>query len=245
MPTRIMTALHITQHGRGKPLVLFHGWGFDSQIWMSLLPELIDRYRVYLVDLPGFGRSPYLAWDDFKLNLLMQLPQQFAVIGWSMGGLLATRLSIEAPERVTQLMNVASSPRFVETTNWAGIESASFDAFYDQLRIDPDQTRRHFIKAQLQDLPISPTWFTEPPSELGLRQGLDWLLTWDLRPLLSQLRLPVCYVFGRLDAIVSRHTMSAMQMSYPDFSYQMIRKSAHAPFLSHQDEFLTILYEFI
>ena len=105
--------LNITVHGRGKALVLLHGWGFDSQIWHSIQPELSNRYQLYLVDLPGFGLSPSVDWENFKSILLKQLPAHFAIAGWSMGGLFATRLAIEAPCRVSHLLNIASSPCFI------------------------------------------------------------------------------------------------------------------------------------
>lgn len=225
--------------------MLLHGWGFDSQIWTPLVSFLEHDYQLYLVDLPGFGLSPYMEWDEFKTALLRQLPQHFALVGWSMGGLMATRLSIEAPERVTQLMNIASSPRFIQDSDWSGVDPAVFNTFYKQFSQDPSQTRITFMKTQLQGQALSEELFAEQSSVMGLRAGLELLINWDLRPFLSKLKQPVCYLFGRLDTIIPRHIMSTMQTRYPDFHYVMFRKSAHAPFLSHQDEFIEILDEFM
>jgi pimeloyl-[acyl-carrier protein] methyl ester esterase len=41
--------------GRGRPLVMLHGWAMHSGLWFPLLPRLIERYRMHLVDLPGHG----------------------------------------------------------------------------------------------------------------------------------------------------------------------------------------------
>lgn len=76
--------IHLIKHGRGTPLVLFHGWGFDSQIWSHLIHLLEQSYQLYLVDLPGFGLTPTQDWHAFKVNLLAQLPSIFVVAGWSM-----------------------------------------------------------------------------------------------------------------------------------------------------------------
>ncbi|MDP3704536.1 MAG: alpha/beta fold hydrolase [Legionellaceae bacterium] len=240
-----MKTIHITTYGTGKPLVWLHGWGFDSQIWTPLISLLKHNYKLYLVDLPGFGQSPYMEWDDFKAALLQQLPQQFALIGWSMGGLMATRLCIEAPERVTQLMNIASSPRFIQDNDWAGVDPAVFEMFYQQFSQDPSQTRITFMKTQLQGQDLPASWYADQPSVTGLRAGLDLLIHCDLRPHLSSLNVPVCYLFGRLDTIIPRHTMPHMQVQYPDFQYVMFRKAAHVPFLSHQNEFIERLDEFM
>ncbi len=103
--------IHFNTYGNGKALVFFHGWGFDSQIWQPLIPFLKDYYRLIFVDLPGFGHTPKMDWEFFKKSLLIQLPNQFALAGWSMGGLFSMRLAIEEPDRVVNLLNICSSPR--------------------------------------------------------------------------------------------------------------------------------------
>src|SRR3990167_6159175 len=99
-----------------KPsLVFLHGWGFDHHIWHPLVDKMSHHDYpgdYYLVDLPGFGQSPMMDWDAFKTALMTQCPGQWILIGWSLGGLLATRLALEIPQRVTRLINVASIPRF-------------------------------------------------------------------------------------------------------------------------------------
>ena len=47
-------------YGQGKPIVFFHGWGFDHQIWLPLVPLLNNKYQLILVDLPGFGQTPMM-----------------------------------------------------------------------------------------------------------------------------------------------------------------------------------------
>lgn len=233
---------HIIMQGKGKPVVLFHGWGFDSQIWVSLLPALTNQYQLYLVDLPGFGLTPHMEWEAFKTALLKYLPMKFALVGWSMGGLLATRLAIEHPDHVTHLINVTSSPYFIRETHWPGIAYPIFRDFYQALASNPQQTLREFITLQLQEQKVLTG---RPPSLNGLRAGLDLLMSWDLRQNLTQLTQPVCYMFGRLDAIVPRKTMVTMQTLFPHFDYTLFPKAAHAPFLSHQKDFITALERFL
>ena len=43
--------------GRGEPLLMIHGWGVNSEIWVSLVDELKLFASVYLIDLPGMGGS--------------------------------------------------------------------------------------------------------------------------------------------------------------------------------------------
>lgn len=233
---------HIVIQGKGKPVVLFHGWGFDSKIWLPLLPALTNYYKLYLVDLPGFGLTPPIEWDVFKSALLKHVPTKFAVLGWSMGGLLATKLAVEEPEHVTHLINVTSSPYFLRDDQWPGVAPQIFNEFYQSLSSNPQQMLQKFITLQLQGQKIL---VGNAPSLHGLQTGLDLLMSWDLREKLTQLNQPVSYMFGRLDTIVPRTTMITMETLYPGFHYTMFPKAAHAPFLSHPNEFIIALERFL
>ena len=122
--------INIHKYGSGFPLVFLHGWGFDSQVWMALIPKLITHYQLILIDLPGFGQSPIMDWHFFKKNLLSQLPEKFALVGWSMGGIYAMRLALENPERVDYFISVTSSPRFLLDYSWPGVSQEVFQGFY-------------------------------------------------------------------------------------------------------------------
>lgn len=236
--------VHITKCGQGKPLVLFHGWGFDHQIWNILIPYLEHDYQLFLVDLPGFGLTPDMEWTEFASLLLDKLPQQFALAGWSMGGLYATRVALEFPYRVQALINICSSPYFQADALWPGVNPAVLNGFYQKIAIDPQATLHEFINLQTQrvtcNIPLG-----HPPSTAGLQRGLTILATWDLRTQLGHLTMPNSYFFGRLDAITSTKVMRALQGRHPEFRYVLFRKAAHMPFMSHTDEFIAQLKECI
>lgn len=237
-------SIHYVSHGRGKPVVFFHGWGFDHQIWLSLVPFLANSYQLILVDLPGFGLTPLMGWEAFKEELIAQLPAEFAVVGWSMGGLLASRLALEEPLRANALLNIASSPQFIGDKNWPGVARNIFNEFYNNLASDLAQTLQEFVRLQLNK-----TKLTVPlgrlPSLEGLQQGLGLLESWDLRKDISKLSQPTAYMFGRLDPLASPKTMKTMQVIYPEFKYILFNKAAHIPFLSDTDLFVHEFKEFI
>ena len=235
-------SVHIEVLGQGNPLVLFHGWGFDSRIWYGLLPYLSSRYRLYLVDLPGFGLTPMMSWDSFQSSLLSQLPSTFAILGWSMGGLFATKMAIEQAPRITHLINVSSSPHFIKQKQWPGIDRKTFEMFYQALSDNPDEVLQTFIALQGGEY-VSREGDVPIPS--GLSFGLDVLLGWDLRTSLQHCVLPVLYIFGRQDAIVPYRLMTVMQTIYPLFHYQLFSQSAHAPFLSEPIACVRLLEEFL
>jgi pimeloyl-[acyl-carrier protein] methyl ester esterase len=229
--------INLLNYGQGIPVVFFHGWGFDHQVWLPLLPHLSQRYQVILVDLPGFGLTPMMDWPLFKQHLLKQVPQEFAVVGWSLGGLYAQRLAIEEPHRIRTLMSITSAPRFIADNSWPAMSKEAFTTFYNNLSLNVEQTLNDFISLQLNKTQQLLT-LGRPPSQAGLEAGLNILDTWDLRHELHGFTKPACFMFGRLDPIMPIKVMEAMQTIYPHFDYIFFRRSAHMPFLSDMDVFI-------
>ena len=108
--------------GEGEPLLLLHGLAGSTRNWVELLPELLKRYRVLAVDLPGHagsGRLPRGAsTSDFAAVaaavLEAEAPDTALVAGHSFGGLVALRLARSRPELVRGLLLV--SPAGIRTT---------------------------------------------------------------------------------------------------------------------------------
>ena len=234
--------ININVSGAGEPLIFFHGWGFNHTVWLSILPKITSKYKIYLIDLPGFGNTMLMAWDVFKPSLLNQLPAEFAVVGWSMGGLYAMRLAVEAPNRVGKLLLIASTPCFIQHLHWPGIAAQVVTDFMESVLINPYKTMVKFLAIQLiRKMPKQIKIVVE--SREGLMQGLKILLEWDLRSVLHQYTGPTCFLFGKLDRIIPLDIVAIMRVQYPLWDYKIFDQAAHIPFLSHQDDFIDVLDE--
>jgi 2-hydroxy-6-oxonona-2,4-dienedioate hydrolase len=103
--------------GEGTPLVLLHALGESALDWRWVLPALSRTHRVYAVDLPGFGYSgkPSAEYSSaffarFVGAYLDALGlERAALVGNSLGGLVALRLALSEPARVSALGLVASA----------------------------------------------------------------------------------------------------------------------------------------
>ena len=93
------------QYGEGKDILLLHGWGQNIEMMKPLGDNFSDRFRITILDLPGFGESdePKRTWkiDDYEL-LLEEFVEKVKikkpiVIGHSFGGRLAIRYSARNP----------------------------------------------------------------------------------------------------------------------------------------------------
>lgn len=100
--------------GSGQVLLLVHGLGGSHLNWLSVAPQLAKRYRVYALDLPGFGRSPLAgrrssiaANVDLLARLIARLSDgPIVLIGNSMGGLLSIGVAAMHPNLVSGLVLV-------------------------------------------------------------------------------------------------------------------------------------------
>ncbi|MEI6126639.1 MAG: alpha/beta hydrolase [Pseudomonadota bacterium] len=120
--------IHFIKKGEGKPLVLIHGFGGSIYTWRKLIALLAKDYTVYALDLPGFGLSdkpadgrytmPYQA--DFVLSFIDALQiSSPALIGHSMGGLVASYAAVKAPQKIKNIIVIepgfyhGSAPSFL------------------------------------------------------------------------------------------------------------------------------------
>ena len=117
--------------GEGKPVVLIHGWSFDSRCWKDLIPVIKNNFKVISYDLRGFGKSSlpqpgqYYSHTDDLLKLLDLLQIKKAVfLGHSFGGRIALDIALRYPQRVEKLilpeaaMDATDLKYSEEITNW-------------------------------------------------------------------------------------------------------------------------------
>jgi pimeloyl-ACP methyl ester carboxylesterase len=101
--------------GAGEPVVLIHGLSGSMNWWRPTIPALGARYRVYLVDLPGFGGmrrwgrdfvlTETASWVADWMNAIGE--SQAHIVGHSMGGFIALRLAATRSQMVKRLVLIA------------------------------------------------------------------------------------------------------------------------------------------
>ena len=99
------TNVNYIQYGRGKDIVLLHGWGQNIEMMQFLGDPLSNSYRITILDFPGFGESeePQEVWNitDYA-NMLHELLTKLKIenptlIGHSFGGRVAIRYAAQYP----------------------------------------------------------------------------------------------------------------------------------------------------
>ncbi|MEI6801004.1 MAG: alpha/beta fold hydrolase, partial [Pseudomonadota bacterium] len=105
-------------HGRADaPLVvLIHGLGLTHEVWDQMVPALSPQFCVLTYDMLGHGQTPTHPKPDLSAlaaqlaRLMEELGEtQAALVGFSLGGMIARRFAQDYPAR-TRALAILHSP---------------------------------------------------------------------------------------------------------------------------------------
>jgi pimeloyl-[acyl-carrier protein] methyl ester esterase len=240
--------------GSGPDLVMLHGWGMHSSIWIGFAERLAEHYRLCMLDLPGHGNSPYRGereLDDWARACLEVAPERALWLGWSLGAQLALQAALAQPQRVAGVIGVCGTPRFVQDRDWPhAMTLETLQQFITASRQDHHKTLERFLALQVRGgddsletlrLLRERLRIKREPEPEALDAGLELLKTVDLRGRLAELACPSAWLFGERDTLVPAGLAVALGELLSRPVTRVIPGSAHAPFLSHPGETLDIL----
>ena len=256
-------SLEIASYGQGLPLVFIHGWGLNSGVWQPTIDCLADQFEIITVDLPGFGTNVNNTCQPYQLEnianaIVASIDKPAVYIGWSLGGLVCSQIALAHPQQSLGLITVSSSPCFIEKENesahWPGIKSHLLAGFHRQLAEDIQKTLDGFLRIQAMGSPhlrqdikqIRNLVMQYPlPSRATLDDSLALLETVDLRNQLAQISVPFLRLYGRLDSLVPKTIPTLVTELHPKSDQHIFTKASHAPFISHFDEFISVLTQWL
>ncbi len=221
--------------------------------------RMSGQYSIHAIDLPGHGASswPPRFFDLASLAALIgeALPPRTMLLGWSLGAMVALELARTQAARVSALVLVGASPRFVASAHWPhGVAPTVLEHFAHQLRDSYDQLLADFLELQVRGAAHAELTLAalknsvlerEAPHPEALEAGLSVLRSTDLTPVLGHIRQPVLVISGQYDRVTSPQAAQALASALPNAHAVVIRRAAHAPFLSHPDQFLAHVLPFI
>ncbi|HVO44815.1 MAG TPA: pimeloyl-ACP methyl ester esterase BioH [Steroidobacteraceae bacterium] len=257
-----MSALYTEVTGRGPDLVLLHGWALNLRVWDGLAAVLRPHFRLIAVDLPGHGRS---AWTSGRCTpaeqawlvhqTLEPISDRYSLLGWSLGGQIAIDLAAATPAQIDRLILVATTPKFVASDDWPrGAAPSSIAALATKLRRDYQRTVSDFLELQVRTSETGQELLTQLRASLfahgaaqpeALQCGLDILAGNDLRPSLQHVQARTLVIAGQYDRITLPEASRELAALLPSARYEEFPRAAHAPFLSHREEFAALIRSFL
>ncbi len=108
--------IHYIEKGAGTPVILIHGFLYNTAMWERNIDELSRKFRVYAIDLWGWGYSQRLLKDAYSFDLYSRQIIAFmdalkisraSLVGQSMGGGISVYTAAHNPDRIDRLILVA------------------------------------------------------------------------------------------------------------------------------------------
>ena len=228
-----------------SPLVLLPGWSFDSRIWQDLIKSLQQFTRVITLDLPGFGDNHWAFWNEAEAvceNIVRTMPPRAVYAGWSLGGMLATKIAANFPERVAGIITLATNVSFVESQSWPhGMSIDKFKTFYNAVEKDLEEAlkRFHLMIAQGDQLHRQQfRWLqavaTQTSGYNNLLAMLSLLAKISNCDDIHRLQAPGLHIFGEQDHLVPLSAVQQLMESGAQGNnrqqYQRLENTGHLVF---------------
>lgn len=217
------------------PIILLHGSCSNSAFWFPELLTLSENYRVFSVDIIGeAGNSeeyrPDLDTADFALWLSEVLEElgleKAAVAGNSLGGWLAIKFASAFPEKVSQLILIASAglseirPQFLQHTEQTRQTG-------DPIEMDTDVLGEQNIPKEALDFLNLILENYEPIQQLPVHSD----------EVLQKLTMPVLYVGGENDWIIdSKASVQRLSRIVPSAEIHLLPNCGHM--ITNNQEFI-------
>lgn len=243
--------------GKGKPVVLIHGFGEDGDIWQKQVLILKEHVTLIIPDLPGSGRSELIPdanietySEVIKAILSEEQISRCAMLGHSLGGYITLSFAEKYP-RMLSSFGLVHSSAFAdsEEKKAARRKSNEFIAThgaYDFLRTAiPGLFRREWAQehpAELESLVENGKRFTGP----ALIQYYEAMIARpDRTHVLANFPGPILYIIGQFDNAVP-FDQSLRQCYLPSRSHvHILRGSAHMGMWEETSAFNNFLLAFL
>jgi pimeloyl-ACP methyl ester esterase len=243
-------SLRYDRTGAGPAVLLIHGWLGNRTFWERQVQALRDRYTVLTVDLRGHGESSHprtgytlgaIVGDLEHLVRALALPR-VAIVGWSMGGIVAQELALRLGDKASALGLVC--------TTAGGLADAKNPRAQGErvaeMKKGVEEDFRGFVKSfapslfkEGADFPLL-AWVVgqlqKTPPHVATA-CLDMVAAADLRTKQKKLKVPTAVLHGKHDALFALDEGKAMAKQIPGAELVVFDKSGHAPHLEEPDAF--------
>jgi pimeloyl-ACP methyl ester carboxylesterase len=219
--------------GDGTPLVLIHGLGSRGEDWSGMIPGLAAAgFHVYAPDLLGYGRTskPDV---DYSIATQEKLVADFMQAvhldradlgGWSMGGWIALKLTLDHPDLVRRLVVYDAAGIYFPPTFNASLftptDSVGVSRLTAMLTPHPKPLPAFASRAAVRRLQAN-AWVIER-SVISMEAGKDLL---DFR--LQNIQKPTLIVWGGEDKLIPPSVGESMHAEIPNSSLLIVDGCGH------------------
>lgn len=259
MPTLVTEQgiVHYETLGRGRPVLLLHGWLGSWALWRRTIEILSKEFRVYALDFFGFGESLDHTSDFSVSNFVMSVDQfmdrlgivKAPLVGHSMGGTVSLAAAIRNPDKVVKVTVIGSPIQgrslnpllklsgYRGTARIAWTTPALLKLFVRGYAYFISKDGGSLSKMMVQDL--------SKISADSFFQSIGTLRETDLTGQIGALTLPILGIYGKSDKIVDPRQSKVLRQYAPHSKLAWFDGSGHFPMIDEPDRFHDTVRDFL
>ncbi len=257
--------LYVDIKGKGKPVVLLHGFGASHITFKYIIPKLSKHFKTYAFDLKGFGNSPkvqdgcYSVYDQaviLEKYFLKHHLNKIILIGHSYGGGVALVLALMHPEMIDKLVLIDSASydqQLPKLLRWLQIpilgkvgffiipssvevkESYKY-AFYDDNKIPEDIVKEYAKNMYL------------PGAKSAYCMASELLIPKDINKISKEykkIKIPTLIIWGDNDIVIRKDKAYKLHKDIKNSQLHIIPQCGHIPQEEKPVQTLKILEKFM
>lgn len=253
----------------GPAVILIHGLGGYIESWRPVIHALATQHRVYALDLVGHGLTDKPKDASYEISAMAQFVKDFmdavgipqaSVVGHSMGGSVATRLTLLHPQAVKTMTLVSSGGLGREVSMALRILSLPL---LGELLSRPSRTNS---ERSLRLSVLDPKFVTDEEIDLNFKMtalpGAQRALLKTLRATitlfgqakkvfvtnvhgLKTITQPCCILWGQQDELVPVQHVEVAVKNLANVRTRVFEQCGHLPMFEHTDDFSRELLDFL
>ena len=244
--------------GRGRTVVLIHGYGESLVAWRGVFDVLAREYDVIALDMPGFGLSSKppggYATDSVAAHVLDALRsigvRRAVLVGHSMGGAVSSAAALADTAMVAELVLV--DPAVVGAPMVVPSDTSAAPGVARRTIAEYEALRTRFTA------PHDPQWLVESDSALAYLPAEDSAYRVSAAAVLTQfdfgyltperahrLRQPTLILWGEYDPVLPIASGRAVAALLPHARFEVIPRSWHRPHVERPAETAQAIRRFL
>jgi len=235
--------------GTGPNLLLLHGWRQDQNTWNLLAPYLAEKFRVWRLDLPGFGLSdmPETAWgtpkyaDFLDKFIRANKIRKLTIIAHSFSARPVVFLAAQKPKYLDKIVLMNASC-FKPSKN-LGKSLAFVTAKVGRIFFSIPGLKGQKQKVQKKFYQIIQN--EDYLSKGQIKELFQKVIDEDLSVLMKKIKNPTLIVWGKNDKVTPVSNGKKMQKMITKSELAIISKAEHFPYIENQSEFVKYLEKFL
>jgi 2-hydroxy-6-oxonona-2,4-dienedioate hydrolase len=255
--------IHYNEAGEGHPIIMLHGSGPGATGWSNFGPNLkalAEKYRVFAVDMPGWGKSDPVTFEErdhvtAALDFMDALGlEKAAFVGNSMGGMTTLRFATMHPDRMSHLITMGPGSGSFTLFGAGDGPTEGLKILVEGYRDPSPETMRRLVDIMTFDAGDVGEEVVRQRAEAaaahpdhlanflaGLNRGRPFL---DLEKL-SRTEIPALLIHGRDDRVVHFEHSLRLVSVIPNSRLVLFNRCGHWAQLEHAAEFNRLVDDFI